>query len=84
MTVSELFLKLLRLLELAILADVILSWIAPNKDQFPRNITSQIADPLCAPFRKLIGPERLGGFDLSPMAALLVLQWMSRMVGNRL
>ena len=76
MTLSALFITLLRVLELTIIADALLSWVVPNKEQFPRSLTSQIADPLCAPFRKLVGPERMGGFDLSPLAALILLQVM--------
>jgi YggT family protein len=75
-----LFITLLRVLEYTILADVLLSWIVPDKEQFPRSITSQIADPLCAPFRKLIGPERTGGLDLSPVATLILLQVMRSMI----
>jgi YggT family protein len=76
MTLSAMFITLLRVLELTIIADALISWVVPSKDQFPRTITSQISDPLCAPFRKLIGPERTGGFDLSPLAALILLQVM--------
>lgn len=75
--VVSLFITLLKVLEYTIIADALLSWILPNKEQFPRSVTSQIADPLCAPFRKLIGPERTGGFDLSPIVALMLLQAMS-------
>jgi len=71
-----LFLTLLRLLEFIVLADALFSWFAPGKDQFPRSITSQIADPLCAPFRKLVGPERTGGVDFSPVAVMLALDLM--------
>jgi YggT family protein len=76
MTLAALFITLLYVLELTIIFDALLSWVFPNKEQFPRSLTSQIADPLCAPFRKLIGPERMGGFDLSPLAALILLQVM--------
>jgi YggT family protein len=70
------FLTLLQVLEWIIIADALLSWFVPNADQFPRNMTSQIADPLCAPFRKLVGPERTGGFDLSPLITMMVLRLM--------
>jgi YggT family protein len=78
--VVDLFITLLRVLEYTILADALLSWFVPDKTQFPRSITSQIADPLCAPFRKLIGPERTGGLDLSPIATLILLQVMRNML----
>ena len=74
--VVGLFITLLRVLEYTILADALLSWVLPNKEEFPRSVTSQIADPLCAPFRKLISPERTGGMDLSPIATMIALQLM--------
>jgi uncharacterized protein YggT (Ycf19 family) len=81
---AVLFITLLRFLEYAIIADALLSWMVPNKEQFPRSITSQIADPLCAPFRALIGPDRTGGMDLSPIAALIALQVMRNMLTRAL
>jgi uncharacterized protein YggT (Ycf19 family) len=70
----ELFLLLLKALEFVVIADSLLSWLVPNKESFPRSLTSQLADPLCAPFRALVGPERLGGMDLSPIFVIIVLQ----------
>jgi uncharacterized protein YggT (Ycf19 family) len=78
----ELFLRLLQALEWVVIADALLTWFVPNKDSFPRSITSQIADPLCAPFRALVGPERLGGLDLSPIAVILTLQVMHNMIAR--
>ena len=78
--VVGLFITLLRVLEYTILADALLSWVLPNKEEFPRSVTSQIADPLCAPFRKLISPERTGGMDLSPIATMIALQLMSSLL----
>jgi YggT family protein len=76
----DLFRLLLRVLEYIIIGDALLSWAVPNKEQFPRSLTSAIADPLCAPFRKLIGPDRMGGIDLSPIVALIVLRVMRNML----
>jgi YggT family protein len=79
---AELFLRLLQALEWVVIADALLSWFVPNKESFPRSITSQIADPLCAPFRALVGPDRLGGLDLSPIAVILTLQVMHNMIAR--
>ena len=73
-----LFLWLLKALENVVIADALISWFAQNKDTFPRSITSQIADPLCAPFRALA----LGGLDLSPMPAILMLQVIHNMIAR--
>lgn len=53
-----------------IIIDAISSWFrAP--DQFPRNITNQITEPLYAPIRAVLGG--MGGFDLSPLIMLMIL-----------
>jgi uncharacterized protein YggT (Ycf19 family) len=77
-SLPALFVTLLQVLEIVLIADAVLSWVLPNKEQFPRSITSQIADPLCAPFRRLLGGDRMGGFDFSPLVVLIVLQLMRR------
>jgi YggT family protein len=79
----EIFLYLLKALEFVVIADSLLSWFVPSKESFPRSLTSQIADPLCAPFRALVGPDRLGGMDLSPIAVIILLQVMGNMIAQR-
>jgi len=78
----DLFLTLLRVLEFVVLADCLLSWVAPSKETFPRSFTSQLADPLCAPFRAVVGPERTGGMDLSPIAVMIALQVMRMLIAR--
>jgi YggT family protein len=80
---AVLFITQRHVIEYTLIADALLSWFVPNKEQFPRSVTSQIADPLCAPFRSLIGPERTGGFDLSPIVALILLQVMRNALMTR-
>ena len=57
-----------------IIIDAVLSWVVPDRGQFPRNITSQITDPLYAPIRSILNPEKTGGLDLSPLIMLILLQ----------
>ena len=83
-TLPVLFVTLLQVLEIVLIADAVLTWVLPSKEQFPRSITSQIADPLCAPFRKLLGGDRMGGFDFSPVVVLIVLQVMRGMLTSAL
>lgn len=80
MQITVLFIQLLRVLEIIIIADAVLSWVLPDKNQFPRSITSQISDPLCAPFRRLLGG--MGGIDFSPLIAMIVLQIMRSMLSR--
>jgi YggT family protein len=63
---------LLQILWVAILIRVLLSWFPID----PRNpiirVLFEITEPVLAPFRRVI--PRIGMFDLSPLAALLVIQ----------
>lgn len=65
-----------------ILIDAILSWVMPDADRFPRNITTQITEPLYAPIRAILKPERTGGIDLSPLIVLLILYAMETMLAR--
>jgi len=58
---------------------ILLSWF-PNINWFnpPFSILTQLTDPYLNLFRSFIPP--LGGLDLSPMAAILVLQLISGLV----
>ena len=66
-------LLIINALELLIIADVVLSWIMPDKGQFPRSLTTSITDPLYAPIHAVLKPEKTGGFDLSPLIVLMIL-----------
>jgi YggT family protein len=67
---------LLNILWLAILVRVILSWFPID----PRNpiirVVFDITEPVLAPFRRVI--PRIGMFDLSPLAALLVISFLAQ------
>jgi YggT family protein len=75
----ELLSWLLVALKALIIVDFILSWIM-QPDKFPRSLTTQITDPLYAPIRAILKPERMGGLDLSPMVILLLIQAMESMM----
>jgi YggT family protein len=70
----------LRGLSFLILIDALLSWVIPNPNQFPRNITSAITDPIYRPIRKIIDPGKMGGIDISPLIALFGLQALARLL----
>lgn len=66
------------LLSLLILIRVIISWVNPNPyNQFVR-IIYQLTDPILLPFQRLLPP--MGGFDLSPIIALLVIDLLRRLL----
>ncbi len=58
---------------------ILLSWF-PNINWFnpPFSILTQLTDPYLNLFRQFIPP--LGGLDLSPMAAILVLQLIGGLI----
>lgn len=70
----------INLLYIIVILDVILSWVMPNTEEFPRNLTTQVTDPLYAPIRAIISPEKLGGLDLSPLILFMILGAMRRML----
>ena len=53
----------------AILAMIIISWVAPGSYNPFILLINQITEPVLAPFRKLLPP--LGGLDLSPILVFL-------------
>jgi YggT family protein len=62
-----------------IFADAILSWMMPP-DRFPRSLTTQLTDPLYAPIRAVLKPEKAGGFDLSPMIMLFAMYMLESLI----
>ena len=76
--------NLISLLVLAIIISAVLSWlVAFNvinlRNQFVYNVArvlDAVTTPVLRPFRRFIPP--LGGVDISPIIAILVLQGLSR------
>ena len=58
-------------LYVAILARVIVSWIAPSSENQIVAVIYQITEPVLAPLRRVL--PSFGMIDLSPMAALLII-----------
>ena len=55
----------------AILAMIILSWVAPGSHHPAIYLLYQLTEPVMAPFRKLL--PALGGLDLSPILVFIVI-----------
>jgi len=66
-----------------IFIDVILSWLMPP-EKFPRTLTTQITDPLYAPIRAVLRPDRTAGIDFSPLLILLLIHLMENMLRKAL
>ena len=78
-------LSIVRLIELIlntyfflILAQVIMSWVAPGGYNPMLYLLAQVVEPVLGPFRKLI--PTIGGLDLSPLFAILAIQFVLRVL----
>lgn len=77
--VTALFLKIFFF---ALIISVILSWVAPGSHNPGAELVNQICEPALAPFRKIV--PNLGGLDISPILAFLVLKLLDMLVINNL
>jgi len=77
--VASLFLKVFFL---ALIVSVILSWVAPQTHNPAAELVNQICEPLLAPFRRIL--PSLGGLDLSPIFAFIVINLLDRFVIGQL
>ncbi|VVN97530.1 YggT family protein [Pseudomonas fluorescens] len=62
----------LSILFYAMIISVILSWVAPGSHNPGAELVAQITEPVLAPFRRIV--PNLGGLDISPIFAFIVIQ----------
>jgi YggT family protein len=67
---------LLQILSLAIFVRILLSWFPIDRNNPIIKVLFDITEPVLAPFRRVI--PRIGMFDLSPLAAMLVIQFLQQ------
>jgi YggT family protein len=77
--VTALFLKIFFY---ALIISVILSWVAPRSHNPGAELVNQICQPALAPFRRIL--PSLGGLDISPILAFMVLKLLDMLVINNL
>lgn len=70
--ILELTTLTINLFTFAIFIKIILSWVAPNNYNPITAMVSTIAEPVLAPFRRIIPSP--GGLDISPIFAIILLQ----------
>ena len=68
--------------DLAIFGRVIMSWVSPRGNDPISSILIQMTEPLIAPIRRVL--PQFGMFDLSPVVALLILNFIVRPVVDAL
>lgn len=68
-SVIKLIMLSVNLFAFAILIRVVLSWVAPGMHNPATAIIGTLSEPVLRPLRRIIPP--MGGFDLSPMLAII-------------
>ena len=69
---------LLQCLIWIVLAGVILSWFPAAREHAATKLINSITNPLLMPFRAIL--PKLGGFDFSPLLAILLLTYLKRLL----
>jgi YggT family protein len=64
----------------AILAMIILSWIAQGGNNPALRLLFQLTEPVMAPFRKVLPP--MGGLDLSPIFVFILINIIQIALGH--
>lgn len=77
--VTALFMKIFFF---ALIVSVILSWVAPASHNPGAELVNQITEPMLAPFRRIL--PNLGGLDISPILAFMLLKLLDMLVINNL
>jgi len=72
--------QLLQLYTYVIIAAALISWVRPD----PRNpivrFLHMATEPVLRPLRQLLPPWKTGGLDLSPLIALIAIQFVERVI----
>ncbi len=71
-----LFALFLKIWFFAMIISVILSWVAPGSQSPGAELAYQLSEPLLAPFRRVV--PNLGGLDISPILAFIVIQLLQQ------
>jgi YggT family protein len=65
-------------MDLAILLRVLFSWVNPDPYNTLVRLVYQITEPVLGPLRRVVPP--LGGLDITPMIALVLLQLVRSLI----
>jgi YggT family protein len=70
----RLLISLLDIYALVIIVAALISWVNPDPYNPIVRILYKLTEPVFKPLRRLVPPRRLGGLDISPILALLIIQ----------
>lgn len=70
---------LLNALGIILIVNALLSWVRPDPNNPIVRFLDQVSDAVCDPIRRLF-PTVVGGLDLAPMIAILVIMFLRQFV----
>ncbi len=76
LSLLQILLGLLQLYTWVIVVRALISWVSPDPYNPIVRTLVVITEPLLRPLRRLVPPHRLGGVDLSPLLAILLVQFV--------
>lgn len=63
-----------------IVVRALLSWVQPVPTNPLARALHAVTEPVLFPLRRLVPPRLLGGLDVSPVLAIVALQWILWMI----
>jgi len=76
LSLLQLFFGILDLYTWVIIIRALLSWVSPDPYNPIVRMLAIVTEPVLRPLRRLVPPHKLGGLDLSPLLAILAIQFV--------
>jgi YggT family protein len=74
----QLVVSVIRIYMWVIIIRALISWVSPDPHNPIVQILVKVTEPVLRPLRRLVPPRKLGGLDLSPLIAILLLVLISQ------
>jgi YggT family protein len=75
--VIQLFLSFI---EVTVVVAALITWVSPD----PRNpivqLLYRVTEPILRPFRRIVPPRMTGGFDISPIFVILIIEFIKTFI----
>lgn len=76
LSLLQIVLSLLQLYTWVIIVRALISWVSPDPYNPIVRTLAVVTEPVLRPLRRLVPPHKLGGVDLSPLIAILIIQFV--------
>jgi len=76
LSLLQLILSLLQLYTWVIIIRALISWVSPDPYNPIVRTLAVVTEPVLRPLRRLVPPHKVGGVDLSPLIAILLIQFV--------